>query len=845
MEPSNGTAPDGTKAQPDAPMEPPRKRRTAPAGQLELIRAAINAVEIALIFDTSDGKKGAYGGLGDTNARTRDSVERTISSIITATLPGVQFEQCRVDHISVYKEPSFFIILLVTQAIADATLGATNSVIKLIDYTIAGATPEDQGKPRTGVSIVVTTPSQIPLLAMFGGRTDTSIPAGELAPGIQVVMYLTDTRELRVSDASMRTWAMEELMKDIDHVLTDERQPLSGYRTQVIPGQPTRLNPKTPGGVAIGISIKFWLIAPIDPRNTASILGVLLPAPIILPLKIVEDPASPTHDPEFINVWTNNPDDPKRVMTRMERCQGGKNNAGDGVSVRYVVNNVRGTIMQARDGEQLWRAGDDADEELDATQGLTPILTDVRNAHRIQMRINAVKAQAAKVDKECMQAHKLAQATIYFSTGVCDEAIKRLSTRDSPTFVPADRAMDFASMPEIPSELLNAACRSANCKKNMCISLNMIAEAVLAARIEGRARQAAILETTRLNEEISSVMPLQSVDDDLVRGFHPPPWMESQAPKPLYAAKGGTSTTPRAPTARPPAPVARPTHPKAPIRHVDEERRYEVGGSEAYTKSEFHKFYGDDSNWDKAGPAPPNSRAARDYAAYLAKQALPTPPTFGFGAWRNAHPSNPTTMPAPLPTLAPRLNPATSTTVATPSQKAARSKLTDSPSRLTGAARPTMLVDSPGRVLSEATHALGINEYGSAAPAAPIVHGDDATMAEVEPKVHGWNCPMPLEGEAHLGVRIPISLSPAVRKLAQGLASLQAPYDASGGYIPSSSIAAYMAQLCPTYGTFDADQTEELIDALDNANVISIHRCDDDAPTEYLALFLIEPTLAP
>ena len=69
-------SPDGTNAAPpDTPMDPPRKRRTAPAGQLEKIRAAINAVEIALIFDTSDGKKGAYGGLGDTNARTRDSVE--------------------------------------------------------------------------------------------------------------------------------------------------------------------------------------------------------------------------------------------------------------------------------------------------------------------------------------------------------------------------------------------------------------------------------------------------------------------------------------------------------------------------------------------------------------------------------------------------------------------------------------------------------------------------------------------------------------------------------------------------------------------------------------------------
>lgn len=477
MEPNT----DGTTPKPpDAPMEPTRKRRTAPVGQLEHIRAAINMVEIALIFDTSDGKKGAYGGLGDTNARTRDSVERTMSSIITATLPGVQFEQCRVDQISVYKEPSFFIILLVTQAIADATLGATNGVFKLIDYTIAGATPEDEGKPRAGVSIVVTTPSQIPNLAMFGGRTDTSILAGEPAPGIQVVMYIQDTRELRMNDPSMRTWSMDELMKDIDAVLTDERQPLSGYRTQTIPDQPTRLSPKTPGAVAMGISVKFWLIAPIHPRDPASISGVLLPAPILLPLRIVEDPTGPPNDPdpEFISIWTNDPGDPTHSnMTRAERCQGGKNNAGDGVSVRYVVNNVRGTMMQDRNGEQYWRAGDDADEELDATQGLTAITSHSQrhSLNRNQQRKTAANAQAAKIDKEYMKAHKLAQTTIYFSTGICDEAIKRLSTRDSITFVPADRAMDFASRMEIPSEVLNAACRSDKCKKNMCISLNMTA----------------------------------------------------------------------------------------------------------------------------------------------------------------------------------------------------------------------------------------------------------------------------------------------------------------------------------------------------------------------------------
>ena len=189
-------------------------------------------------------------------------------------------------------------------------------------------------------------------------------------------MYIQNTREHRVAHETLRIWAMDELMNDLDKVLTDERQPLSGFKTQTIPGQPTRLSPKTPGGVATGMSVKFWLIAPNHPQDIASIAGILLPAPILFPLKIAEDPASPSDNPQFITFWTNDPEDPAcSNMTRVERCHGGKNNAGDGVNVRYVVNNVRGTIMQADDGEQFWRAGDDVQEELHDAQGLTVVPT--------------------------------------------------------------------------------------------------------------------------------------------------------------------------------------------------------------------------------------------------------------------------------------------------------------------------------------------------------------------------------------------------------------------------------------------------------------------------------------
>lgn len=78
--------------------------------------------------------------------------------------------------------------------------------------------------------------------------------------------------------------------------------------------------------------------------------------------------------------------------------------------------------------------------------------------------------------------------------------------------------------------------------------------AVLTARTEGRARTAAIIETARLNEEISSVMPPQSF----------PPRMEPQAGNtdgartpgqssrtPPHASKGGTSSLSHIRTSQP------------------------------------------------------------------------------------------------------------------------------------------------------------------------------------------------------------------------------------------------------------------------------------------------------
>ena len=56
-----------------------------------------------------------------------------------------------------------------------------------------------------------------------------------------------------------------------------------------------------------------------------------------------------------------------------------------------------------------------------------------------------------------------------------------------------------------------------------------------------------------------------------------------------------------------------------------------------------------------------------------------------------------------------------------------------------------------------------------------------------------------------------------------------------------------MAFPCDIYGTFDTDATEDLTHALDDANVIAVSTYEPggDAETQYLAQFLIEPTLLP
>ena len=333
---STGPAPSDAQMLPEEPSSRKRDRgRVATAEETEELYAAEQHVELAIIFDTSDGKKGAFGGLGQD---ARESTERTIHDIVTMTLPDKHIEQIRVDSINVFANPSYYIVVLVSRDDYASTLGSQPEVHKTIDYHIynaPGAQPARQ--KRSDVAIVITTPDHVPNLTMFANRADKSIPAGGLHPGIPIVMYIQETREVRIQTAAARKWLMNDVLEHVEEVLATPFQPSPGYTIQEIPGQPVRLAPRTPGGVGIGISLKFYIIPPADrdPRDVASIRGVVLPFPLLLPRRYVHDIPSG----KWIAEWLHDPDKTvsTRQLTRAERCIGGHNGQGDSVSVRYIV----------------------------------------------------------------------------------------------------------------------------------------------------------------------------------------------------------------------------------------------------------------------------------------------------------------------------------------------------------------------------------------------------------------------------------------------------------------------------------------------------------------------------
>ena len=199
-----------------------------------------------------------------------------------------------------------------------------------------------------------------------------------------------------------------------------------------------------------------------------------------------------------------------RVYTRAERCQGGPNGQGDGVFARYIVSGgarIGGTPREsAHDGERFFRLGDDYDPESDGIEGVQtlPTLhklgdTARRNAQRKIAAQRAQRAAAAKLDPEALTAHTAALAKSFLPAGVCRKAAERLSTTDSPCYIPACNTERAAEALDTPAQYITAACNNSSCRTAMCISLNKTGEAVVHSLSETRVKAAASIATARMD----------------------------------------------------------------------------------------------------------------------------------------------------------------------------------------------------------------------------------------------------------------------------------------------------------------------------------------------------------
>ena len=309
-----------------------RKKRTASADTLAQFEQAEAMRELVLIFDTSKGKRGAYGGLGHD---TREAQEKTIGCIIGATVPGLQFEQKRIDQIDVYEDKPTSSSS--PQALRPTRLSGHNLKCTRRSHITSKWT---YGYGRTALRCLhrghhagpcltsqdVWRPhEQIPI----SGGTTTGYPDHGVPP-----RYAPEHPPY----PAVLEWLTEDITDDLKAVLIHPLQPKQGFTIQVAPNQPSRLAPRnnTTGTTGLGFSIKFCLIAPppLDPRDIESVTGVLLPTPLLMPRCYTKTPGTN----QYAAKWDYDPEDPDtQKLTRAERCCGGPRGMGDSVTVRYIA----------------------------------------------------------------------------------------------------------------------------------------------------------------------------------------------------------------------------------------------------------------------------------------------------------------------------------------------------------------------------------------------------------------------------------------------------------------------------------------------------------------------------
>lgn len=457
--------------------------------ELQHVHTTVNLREVALIFDTSPGCKGAYGGLDGQprHAHTHTCVgiymhpceqcqhvctpaactclgvcgtgltlaaNKTIDSIIKATVPDLPFIEHRVDTIKAWARPTPFIVLLVQPEQMTGLLGAQAARPVNIAY-LRHSEGDRPPVKLENVRIIITTPDRVPNLDMFKAIwVDKSLRLGE-RPGILATIYITDTRRVRISEPVFAEVAMTEVLCDVLSVLERIAQAHNNrlITMRQIPGQPTRARGPDPAQPGRGMCIRVWLVASVDPTNPQSYDGLMLPSKVAFPLTVDIERVGEEARPQATWLVPDEPSPPEALRSRR---------LPDMVQVRWAVPElVGGQVTDPKDGLTYFRVGGATEEYA------KPKVVKDPTAKRQEERNKARKlAAACDPGRYAMLQEKY--ETIYGTDGTCRHANQRLSMPVGEGGVPADDIASHVNSAPPTAEVVASACINARCQRLQC-----------------------------------------------------------------------------------------------------------------------------------------------------------------------------------------------------------------------------------------------------------------------------------------------------------------------------------------------------------------------------------------